>query len=222
MRHFTFLLIVSALLAPSFVMAASERGGAAVVRLNISAQPEKQAGLFGGLGGFLGARRVARQYPEPGTKYVVSSSAYAPSPYQTDSTPCITAAGTKVRPGTVASNFLPMGTILKIDGETYIVEDRMNQRYWQTIDIFFPATSDALEFGRQSIEVEVVGYGQPGQIIRGVISEEGVNQFTNQPQKTSTTDKLKGNFYILRRIAKNLLGAKVSDSVNRYDVDCFD
>src|SRR5687767_5619576 len=43
--------------------------------------------------------RPIRQRPPIGTSFVVNTSAYASSPYQTDSTPCITAAGTRVRPG---------------------------------------------------------------------------------------------------------------------------
>ncbi len=42
----------------------------------------------------LGARAIIQ--PEPGTTMTVPITGYAPSPYQTDSTPCITAAGTRV------------------------------------------------------------------------------------------------------------------------------
>src|SRR3989338_10372975 len=89
----------------------------------------------------LGARAIIR--PEPGTTMTVPITGYAPSPYQTDATPCITAAGTRVRPGTLAANFLPLGTLLQIDDEVYIVEDRANSRYYQTVDIFFASPSVA-------------------------------------------------------------------------------
>ena len=100
--------------------------------------------------------QVARQ-PAVGTTFIVTSSAYASSPYQTDDTPCVTAAGTRVRPGVVATNWLPLGTVLEINDERYIVEDRMNSRFQgRFVDIWFPSTSAALEHGRQTLEVEIV------------------------------------------------------------------
>ncbi|MCE9643322.1 MAG: hypothetical protein K8Q97_03330 [Candidatus Andersenbacteria bacterium] len=100
-----------------------------------------------------------------GTTFHVTSSAYAPSKYQTDANPCVTAAGTIVRPGVVATNFLPLGTILAISGDVqkYIVEDRMNARYkGYYMDIWFPSTSKALEFGRKKLDITIVAYGKPG------------------------------------------------------------
>ena len=83
-----------------------------------------------------------------GTKLSVVSSAYAPSKYQTDATPCITAAGTTVRPGVVATNFLPLGTIIAIANKKYIVEDRMNARYkGYYLDVWFPSTSEGKTSG---------------------------------------------------------------------------
>ncbi|MBI4021896.1 MAG: 3D domain-containing protein [Candidatus Andersenbacteria bacterium] len=130
-----------------------------VVRLTIARPPPNT--LWQRLVSLLGARR-----PAPGTTLAVTSTAYAPSPYQTDRTPCLTAAGTRVRPGTVAANWLPLGTLLNINGEVYIVEDRMHPRYQQSIDIFFPSTSQALEFGRRLLTISIIGYGTPGQPIR--------------------------------------------------------
>lgn len=181
------------------------------------------SGFWASIRQFLGVRRVALIRPEPGTKLTVHSSAYAPSPYQTDSTPCVTAAGTRVRDGTVASNFLPLGTLLEINEDTYIVEDRMNPRYTRSIDIFFASTSDALEFGRQKIDVTIKGYGEPGQAIRAEPDQENEGQTiivsTDEP---SFADRLLGNWYVLRRVTRTLLGAGISPDVNRYDVNCFE
>lgn len=112
---------------------------------------------------YAGIRTSIRIRPKEGTVLKVVSSAYASSPYQTDSTPCITAAGTTVRPGVVATNFLPLGTIVSIDDKKYIVEDRMNTRYdGYYLDIWFPSTSEALEFGRKKLDIKIVGYDKPG------------------------------------------------------------
>lgn len=165
---------------------------------------------------WLGTRTPHSAYPEPGTTFTVSASGYAPSPYQTDSTPCITAAGTRVREGTVASNFLPMGTILEINGNKYIVEDRMNKRYHKAVDIFFVSTSDALEFGRQTIDVAIVSYGQPGQ---SIIDPE--IELVATPDMPDLGDRLKGQFYFVRRLASEFIGTRSAADVNRYDVDCL-
>lgn len=160
-------------------------------------------GFWARVSRLLGAR-VTR--PSPGTKIVVQSSAYASSPYQTDNTPCITAAGTRVRQGVVATNFLPMGTILSINGDHYIVEDRMSSRYQgKYLDIWFPSTAEALEFGRRKLEIQVVEYGTPGQ------------------ELTATTPKKPG---VLKRASLQFLAmsAKVAAvlpaNVNRFDIDC--
>jgi 3D (Asp-Asp-Asp) domain-containing protein len=105
--------------------------------------------------------------PPIGTAIAVQASAYSSSVSQTDSTPCITAAGTVVRPGVIATNFLPFGTIVTINNEQYIVEDRMNKRYrGRYIDIWFRHRTDALAFGRQNVTLTIVSYSTPGQTIR--------------------------------------------------------
>lgn len=159
---------------------------------------------------WLGAKVIR---PRAGTKFIVQSSAYASSPRQTDSTPCITAAGTIVRPGVVATNFLPLGTLLKIDGQLHIVEDRMNPRYaGRYLDIWFPTTSEALVFGRKNIEIEVVGYGVPGQELTSA-----------QPAEVpSVLQRVQARFTALTKTLTAALLTKVNPNVNRYDVDCSD
>jgi 3D (Asp-Asp-Asp) domain-containing protein len=172
------------------------------------------------LNSWLAARRPPTLKPVTGSVYQIISSAYAPSPYQTDSTPCITAAGTRVRPGTAASNFLPLGTILEINDNIYIVEDRMHPRYYYAIDIFFPSTSEALSFGRQKLEVKILGYGRPGQpLVRDNLSPEPIPIAETEPDLT-LVQYVFDNARSWQTWAGTFLGARSPD-VNRYDVDCF-
>lgn len=181
---------------------------------------------------WLGIRRAARVKPAVGTKLVVQATGYASSPYQTDASPCITAAGTVVRQGVVASNALPMGTLLDINGQPFIVEDRMNARYGGNyLDIWFPATSQALEFGRRKLEITVVGYGEPGQPLiqpnpspAAVVVEAAGEAREEAPTMIRTEKDL---VPVISRAAKNWwervlnqIGARLTGNVDRYDVDC--
>lgn len=91
---------------------------------------------------------------------VVAATAYSSTPDQTDSTPFITASNTTVRDGIVATNFLPFGTKVKIPDiygdKIFVVEDRMNRRYWHTIDIWFPDRQSALEFGFKKVKIQIL------------------------------------------------------------------
>lgn len=161
---------------------------------------------------YLGIRSSRRLHPEIGTTLHVVSSAYAPSPYQTDATPCITAAGTIVRPGVVATNFLPLGTIISIDGKKYIVEDRMNSRYdGYYLDIWFPSTSEALDFGRKKLPITIVDYAEPGAAIESPspspdVSDEKKTIWASIGDSVSAI----GHFLVTRTYS----------DVNRHDVDC--
>ena len=92
--------------------------------------------------------------------FKVSASAYSSTKDQTDDSPFITASGTYVRDGIIAANFLPFGTAVKIPeiygDKIFIVEDRMNSRYWYNVDIWFPERSMAKDFGRKTVTIEVV------------------------------------------------------------------
>ncbi len=92
--------------------------------------------------------------------YVRTITAYSSSPEETDDTPFITASGNYVRIGTVAANWLPLGTAIRIPeifGEqVFIVEDRMNRRHTDKVDIWFPNKGDALKFGKQIAKIEVL------------------------------------------------------------------
>ncbi len=191
----------------------------AAVRVQIITPPgvEAKLGFWRQLLSSIGIRQTIRAKPPVGTKLLVQSSAYASSPYQTDSTPCVTAAGTRVRPGVVASNFLPIGTLLEINGEEYIVEDRMNPRYQgYFLDIWFPATSKALEFGRRKLEVKIVGYGKPGQPIREEEQAATVGDKKQAEEDASVWAALKDQFAYIG----SLLSAR-ENNVDRFDIDCL-
>jgi|SaaInlStandDraft_7_1057024.scaffolds.fasta_scaffold54490_2 3D (Asp-Asp-Asp) domain-containing protein len=89
----------------------------------------------------------------------VMATAYNSLPGQTDSTPFTTASGTTTRHGVIAANFLPFGTRVKIPeiygDQVFIVEDRMNARYWHKVDIWMEGYDDAIEFGIKNITIEV-------------------------------------------------------------------
>lgn len=89
----------------------------------------------------------------------VPITAYSSEVGQTDSTPFITASGTTVRRGVVATNFLPIGARVRFPelygDAVFIVEDRMNARYNRRFDIWMEETADARNFGIQWTTVEV-------------------------------------------------------------------
>ncbi len=87
-------------------------------------------------------------------------TAYSSTPEQTDDTPFITASGKQVRDGIVATNLLPLGTKIKIPeiygNRIFVVEDRMNARNNQHVDIWFPTYWEARFFGIKRASVVVL------------------------------------------------------------------
>lgn len=87
-------------------------------------------------------------------------TAYSSTPHQTDDTPFITASGKHVRDGIVATNLFPLGTKIKIPeiygNKIFVVEDRMNQRYGQRVDIWFPTYWEAKHFGIQRTSIVIL------------------------------------------------------------------
>ena len=80
----------------------------------------------------------------------------------TDSSPFITASGLDLHlvpnfnHGIIANNCRPFGSRVWIDGRIFVVEDRMNSRYdCNTWDIWFPTYEEAVQHGRQLLEVKV-------------------------------------------------------------------
>lgn len=111
---------------------------------------------------------------EPEIKIISSSfhsmTAYNSEVRQTDDSPCITANGFNVCEhgieDTVATNFLPFGTKIRIPelfgDKIFTVRDRMNKRYHERIDIWMLNKVDALKFGvKRNIKIEVVEIIEP-------------------------------------------------------------
>lgn len=187
------------------------------VRVQVSLEHTRDTSFLETLLSLIGVRSIVRARPVIGTTYVVQSSAYASSPYQTDATPCITSAGTLVRPGVVASNFLPLGTILSMSGDYFIVEDRMNARYRGSyIDVWFPSTSEALAFGRREITVTVVGFGKPGEDVRDR-DAIGERIRVEDLDERSFWDTVQTGFAAFG----HLISAQRPRDVNKFDVDCL-
>lgn len=87
-------------------------------------------------------------------------TAYSSTPDQTDDTPFITASNTYVRDGIVATNMLPFGTKIKIPelygNKVFVVEDRMNRRYTDRVDVWMETREEALQFGKNRATILVL------------------------------------------------------------------
>jgi 3D (Asp-Asp-Asp) domain-containing protein len=71
----------------------------------------------------------------------------------------ITASGVRAKPNhtiAVDRNIIPLGTEVIINGNTYVAEDTGSAIKGKRIDIYFDSHSEALRFGRQTIEIEVL------------------------------------------------------------------
>ncbi|MDP3725290.1 MAG: hypothetical protein Q8R20_02345 [Nanoarchaeota archaeon] len=90
-------------------------------------------------------------------------TAYSSSEDETDSTPNITAIGTLTRDGIVATNMLPIGTLVRIPQyfgkKVFVVEDRMHPRKRWVLDVWMPSKAEAMEFGSYLTKVEVIKRG---------------------------------------------------------------
>lgn len=91
----------------------------------------------------------------------VRTSAYSSTPDQTDSSPFITASGTTVHDGTIATNCLPIGTKIRIPeyfgDKIFTVEDRMSSRWGcGKIDIWMPSREAAMAWGIPKVQIEIL------------------------------------------------------------------
>jgi len=107
-----------------------------------------------------------------GRSATVHSTAYNSTPGQTDSTPYITATGTRVRVGVVALSRdllgrFPYGTRITIEdlsgtyssflrGRVFVVEDTMHPRIGNTVDVWMGSRSEALAWGSRNIRITAV------------------------------------------------------------------
>lgn len=66
-----------------------------------------------------------------------------------------TASGSYTHEGIVASDDLPIGTVVYINGIRYEVQDRFGGGYTNRLDIYMENYDDAVNFGVQMISVYV-------------------------------------------------------------------
>lgn len=93
-------------------------------------------------------------------EFTAIATAYTSSVDETDSNPFITASGSRTHPGTIAANFLPFGTKVKIPSHfgdrIFTVEDRMHKRFSDRVDIWMETKKEAFAFGKRRVSVVVV------------------------------------------------------------------
>ena len=104
-------------------------------------------------------KSVVRRSAAP-REMIVTATAYSSTPDQTDASPFIAADGTHVYDGMVAANFLPFDTQVQIPDlygdKVFEVHDRMNKRYPNRLDVWFPDRQSAKEFGVRKIKIKVL------------------------------------------------------------------
>ncbi len=90
-------------------------------------------------------------------------TAYTSLADQTDNTPFITADGSYVHDGVVATNLLPFGTKVMIPSlfgdKVFTVDDRMNRKFMHSMDIWMNSDGKAIVFGVHFADVVVLGPG---------------------------------------------------------------
>lgn len=91
-------------------------------------------------------------------------TAYTSRPQETDDSPCVSADGSIVFDGMVASNGLPFGTKFRIPDyygdKIFEVRDRMNARYTTRIDIWMDNTKEMYQWGyKKNVKIEIIEMG---------------------------------------------------------------
>lgn len=106
--------------------------------------------------------RLEEVYKEDYLSLVVTITGYSSCPSQTDDSPLITAANTRVRPGVIALSqdllreFRPGAPFafhdrVEIPGlGQFLVEDTMHRRWRRRADIWFGSRAEAMRWGRRS------------------------------------------------------------------------
>ncbi|WP_241191234.1 hypothetical protein [Deinococcus psychrotolerans] len=111
---------------------------------------------------------VVSRPQQRGYSRVVKATAYSSDVGQTDNSPFVTATGTRVRPGVIALSrdllrIFPYGSRVTLqdsagllNGRTFIVEDTMNVRISNTIDIWMGSRAQAYQWGVRSVTITAV------------------------------------------------------------------
>lgn len=129
--------------------------------------------------------------PIANPRLVVRATGYNSLAAQTDSTPNVTATGTRTRFGVLAvsrdllGGNLPYGSLVRLtdlggwydgrgagrfqsvlDGqELFVVEDTMHARKTQQVDVWFGDYASAVNWGVRQVAVDVVRYGYDGPML---------------------------------------------------------
>ena len=83
-------------------------------------------------------------------------SAYTASYEECGKSDGITASGVVAVEGvTIASDDLPFGTIVEVNGHSYVVQDRFGGGYRNRLDIYHESVSRANNFGRRELLVKI-------------------------------------------------------------------
>lgn len=97
--------------------------------------------------------------------YVGEVTAYSSREEETDNTPFITANGSNVAWGIIATNAYPFGTQVRFPelygDQIFVVKDRMHSRYESRLDIWFPDHIRATKFGLKKTKIEIVKLNTP-------------------------------------------------------------
>lgn len=92
--------------------------------------------------------------------FTIVATGYSSTVDQCDSDPFTTASGKHVHFGTLAANFLPFGTSVLFPeyfgDRVFVVEDRMNARFSNRMDIWFESRREAIGFGKRTITAVVI------------------------------------------------------------------
>lgn len=84
----------------------------------------------------------------------VVATGYSSEVAQTDSTPFITASGTRVHAGTIALS-PDLRQLLPYGSTVLVVEDSTHPRLRRTVDIWYPDRRSALRWGRRTLTLEL-------------------------------------------------------------------
>jgi 3D (Asp-Asp-Asp) domain-containing protein len=97
---------------------------------------------------------------EPQTKtMLVDATAYCSCTKCCGKSDGITASGVKAKANhtiAVDKRIIPLGTVVLINGKQYVAEDTGGAIKGNRIDIYFDSHEQALKWGRQQIEIEVL------------------------------------------------------------------
>ncbi|WP_293912203.1 hypothetical protein [Deinococcus sp.] len=103
-----------------------------------------------------------------GASRSVRATAYSSDVGQTDSSPSVTATGSRTRPGVIALSrdllrTFPYGSRVTLqdsagllNGRVFVVEDTMNARLRNTIDIWMGSRSQAYQWGARTVRMTAV------------------------------------------------------------------